>query len=635
MKRGKSLLSSLRLAESFHITRSSPSRSLHIQVTQFPNHSPLFSLSNRSNFSITINKLHFSSKPDLITTNEWSNDLEKTLEKSKALVTYEVIMYVLMSLEKNPRKALGFFDWVNDKSDYKPDSMVYGLMLRILAKEECLEEFRVFIERIEKEGCGVDERTHLIVLKSLTDALNGDGVDKEKMSEAINDWNRFYKKVMQEFSKDVTVESVVDVIVVSDSFGEMKKKLGELGVSLSESTILKIFWKLYGSPLKVLCFFRWLNEHMGYKHNAITYNAILRILGQKASVKEFWNMVKELKSAGYEIDIDTYGKLVNKFQRSGMLTDAVELYEMMMDGPYSSLARDCSTLLRVISMNENPDLDLVSRVVKKYEAKDGILSKESYDRIYKSLVTVSKFDEAKKTLDAMKNAGFEPDLTTYSQGTIGLRRAGKLEEAMNIVEEMDSKGYDLGLSNWHFLIRKYCKAGEAEKALESFRRLVEVNPKFDKQLMEELVDCLCDKRVNDAYTLVTDMVNRRPMVRPSLVTFQKVAEQFLREKKLEEGLNVLRVMKKYNYSAPRDIFVNYISKFGTVDNAIVLLNEMIVNDHPSPASYIRLFEAFIKEGRRSEATDLLYKCPDHIRQRAYVVNLFASQGMKDLQKAKA
>lgn len=44
----------------------------------------------------------------------------------------------------------------------------------------------------------------------------------------------------------------------------------------------------------------------------------------------FWELVKRMRSEGYEIDIDIYVKILRRF-RNG---DVVELFEFMMDGLY-------------------------------------------------------------------------------------------------------------------------------------------------------------------------------------------------------------------------------------------------------------------------------------------------------------
>ncbi|KAF5184634.1 Pentatricopeptide repeat-containing protein [Thalictrum thalictroides] len=117
--------------------------------------------------------------------------------------------------------------------------------------------------------------------------------------------------------------------------------------------------------------------------------------------------------------------------------------------------------------------------------------------------------------------------------------------------------------------------------------MLEKNFEADADLLEVLVSGLCSKgRVDSAYTLVTEM--------------------------------------KQKYPPFPEPFEDFISKFGTVDDAKEFLTALSVTQYPSFSAYLHLLKAFFKEGRQSEARDLLYKCPHHIRNHADVSILFAS-----------
>jgi hypothetical protein len=59
-----------------------------------------------------------------------------------------------------------------------------------------------------------------------------------------------------------------------------------------------------------------------------------RVLGREESVPEFWDLIREMMVAEMHVDIDTYLKLSRNFQKRYMVLEAVELYQLMMDGPF-------------------------------------------------------------------------------------------------------------------------------------------------------------------------------------------------------------------------------------------------------------------------------------------------------------
>ncbi|PON70157.1 Pentatricopeptide repeat [Parasponia andersonii] len=159
-----------------------------------------------------------------------------------------------------------------------------------------------------------------------------------------------------------------------------------------------------------------------------------------------------MKGTGHEMGIDTYRKICRQLQKHKMMEDAVKFYVYAMDGPYKPSVQDCCWLIRSISVSYNPDLNFVFRVFSKLESTGNTISKTVYDWIHRSLTSVGRFDEAEKTVNIMRSAGYEPDNMTYSQVVFGLCKARRLEEASKILVEMEESGCAPDVKSWTVLI---------------------------------------------------------------------------------------------------------------------------------------------------------------------------------------
>lgn len=387
----------------------------------------------------------------------------------------------------------------------------------------------------------------------------------------------------------------------------------------------KLVREVRNAPLKALGFFRWAAfRSSDYKHGSVAYNAMARVLGREDSVKEFWELIEEMKGEGVDMDVDTYIKLLRQFLKSKMMEEAVKLYEFMMDGPYKPSVQDCGILLRHISLTNTPNLDLVSRVVTKYEASGHSLSKVVYDGIHRSLASNGKFDEAEDIMRRMREAGYEPDNITYSQLVYGLCKAKRFDEACKVLDEMEEEGCVPDLKTWTVLIQGHCHAGEVAKALECLTKMVKKGCEADADLLDILVKGFCGQgRVDGAYKLVIEMVDTARL-RPWQATYKYLIPELLSQRKLEEALKTLGLMKNHKYPPFADPFPPYISKFGTIEDARELLRTVSVKAYPSPTAYLHVFKSFFDEGRYTEAQDLLFKCPHHIRKHADISKLFGS-----------
>ncbi|KAG9138017.1 hypothetical protein Leryth_001284 [Lithospermum erythrorhizon] len=436
----------------------------------------------------------------------------------------------------------------------------------------------------------------------------------------------FYGRMVKDNAMDEVAKEVVGMVDMEDWCVVVEARLRELKFEVSDNFVLRVMKEMRGKgcPLKALSFFGLVGERLGFEHNGVTYNGLLRVICQEESIGEFWDMFREMKSVGYEMDLDTYIKISRHFQKYKMLKEAVELYEHMMDGPYKPSFHECNRLLPQIAGTVSPDMDLVFRVVKKFEAAGYSLSKSIYDGIHRCLTTVGKFEEAEKVIETMKNAGFEPDNITYSQLVFGLCKSGRLEEASKVLDIMEEQECIPDLKTWTILIQGHCRAKEVDKALFLFAKMIQKNIDADGDLLDVLLNgFLSQGKVLGAYQLLIEMVTRAH-IKPWQATYKNLIQKLLGERKLEESLNLLTQMKKLNYPPFVEPFDEYIAKFGTTEDAREFLNALSVKDYPSISAYQRIFESFFSEGRHSDAKNLLYKCPHHVRKHKAISSLFGS-----------
>jgi pentatricopeptide repeat protein len=541
-------------------------------VTHFSSSSISPPLLNRSNdlfrFHNNHQKHHFSSKPntilELVFTNDWSEELEKNLENCRESLTHETVVYVLKRLDKNPEKVFTFFKWVSEKEWFMASSSIYSLVLRVLASNKKMKEFWIILRTMKEKGFYLDGETHLTI---------SNGFKKEKMNSDVVALSHFYKGMLQQNAMESVVTKVIDIISGSDwDDDKVENELANLKIQFSDNFVIRVLKSLRISPLKAYKFFHWVGKQSGYQLNTVIYNAVARVLARTDSIEEFWSVFEEMKSVGHELDLDTYIKISRQFQKSRMMEDAVKLYELMMDSSYKPSVSDCIMLIKSLSASDKPNLDLVSRVAKKFESTGYTLSKAVYDGIHRCLTSVGNFDEAEKIVETMKNAGYEPDNITYSQTVYGFCKLGRFEEARKVIDELQqAHGYGPDLKTWTILIQWYCRAGELDEALLSLYKMMETSCKPDADLLEVLVDgFITQKRIDGAYKLLLE-ISGTCRICPWQATFKKLIDSLLEVRKFEEALDLLRLMKTKQYPPYHEPFVSHISKFGTMEDAAEFL----------------------------------------------------------------
>lgn len=562
----------------------------------------------------------FSSTPEsvlsLFSSEDWSMNLDKEMQDSNLALSHENVVFILKKLSKSPEKASRFFKYVNEDG-FEPSSSIYSLMLRIYTSKDFLKEFWVTIKEMKEKGYYLDEETYRTIFSTFR------GLKMENEATALR---HFYQRLIRENAMGEIVNEVVEVIKSSEWGERVERKLEEMKIVVSDNFVLRVLKELRGKGyiLKAHRFFKWVEKSLGFKHNSVTYNGTLRVLCWGESITEFWSVMEEMKSAGFEMDLDTYIKITRQLQKNKMLKDAVRLYEHMMDSPFKPSCKECDLLLRTIATHSSPDLDLVFKVVNKFEAAGYSMSKSVYDGIHRSLTSLGKFDEAEKIVQTMKSAGYEPDNITYSQLVFGLCKARRCDEASIVLAEMEKRGCSPDIKTWTILIKGHCVANEVDEAMLCFAKMMEKGFDADADLVDVLVNgFLSQDRAMGAYTLLLELV-KKARSRPWQATYKNLIQKLLGGRKLEEALELLHMMKKQKYPPFPEPFVKYISKSGSVEDAQEFLNTLSVKDYPSVSAYQHVFKSFFDEDRHSEAKDLLFKCPHHIRKHPAVSSLFGS-----------
>ncbi|CAM0885745.1 unnamed protein product [Alopecurus aequalis] len=550
-----------------------------------------------------------------------------TAAAAAAIPTTESVLYSLRSLSKDPSLALAFFRRAAEQG-HPLGASAYNLMLRTLASRPAAARahFWPFLRDMEAAGHSVDQGTYLAALSSFKKA----SLASDYASLAA----RLAQARLDALAAGNPVSAAADAVraLQSDdpsSNSNLHKTLETVALPLTETAVAKVLREVRDHPAKALAFFRWAalpQNGAGYAHGSVAYNAMARVLGREESVREFWALVQEMNAAGFHLDIDAYVKLSRQFQKRHMMADAVELYERMMDGPYRPAQQDGPVLIRRIALGPAPDLELVYRVVRKFEAVYEFRTKEVFDGIHRALTSNGRFDEAAEVMEDMRREGHRPDNITYSQLVFGLCKAGQCDEAREVFDEMEAQGCTPDLKTWTMLIQGHCAAGEVDKALQYLTEMIDKNLDADADLLDVMVKGLCNQdKVDAAHTLFVEMVDKAELT-PWQHTYKHIISELLRVKKLEEALKLLKSMKARKFPPFADPFPLQIAEYGTVEDARDFFKALkgSSDTYPAYTVYLHMFKSFFAEGRYSEAQDLMYKCPLHIRKHPEVTKLFES-----------
>ncbi|XP_016194481.2 pentatricopeptide repeat-containing protein At3g02490, mitochondrial [Arachis ipaensis] len=613
-----------------HALRSSPSPSI-----------PRFTTTAKSIPSIPIFLRTFSSEPVLAQQQADSdshllvisevfskprdvNDVKSRLDLNRVSINHDAINGILAKLDSNADVARRFFRWVLEADPQRLSSKSYNLMLRVLGTNGFTEEFWELVNEMKKKGYGVSKNVQDRVLEYFEKNGKKDDASKLKClfdngSLSSNSSEKIWLRVCK----------IVKHNVWSD---DVEKQIRELNMEFSGERVNLIIEKLGGEePNKALIFFRWLEESELYKHDGSSYNFMARALGREDMIDRFWKLISEMKSAGFEMEDETFCKVLGRFCKRRMMKDAVELYEFAMAGEKNNKPSPecCTFLLRKVVSNKELDMNLFSRVVKVFTENGNVLTYSMVDSVLRSLTSVGRIKEWNKVLKELECYGFVARSNLQSKIAYRLSASGNKEEAGDFVNGVEASG-SAERKTWGSLIEGHCVAGNLDKAFDSLKEFVDKEGVSSAgYAFDVLVNSYCQmKKAKDASNILSKLVNEKGL-KPWHSTYKLLITKLLAQGGFEDALNILGLMRNQGYPPFTDPILDHISKSGSGDDAVLFLKAMTSKRFPSTSVVLRMFDAFFKRGRHEEAQNCLSKCPQYIRNHADVLNLFCSMNSKE------
>uniref|UniRef100_A0A2P2J967 Uncharacterized protein MANES_02G063000 n=1 Tax=Rhizophora mucronata TaxID=61149 RepID=A0A2P2J967_RHIMU len=553
---------------------------------------------------------------DMFTKSYETHAIDKEVDSHNVLMTKDLVLKVLKSLESRPDAARLFFQWVGSRDSVLLTSKMYNLMLRILGVNGFVEEFWDLIETMKLKGYGVSKGTRDKVMEKFQkEGLTG---DMERL-----------KGFLASGSTDNSIEKIglrMSRIIRNQVWGDpVEEQIRGLNVAFSTYLVRVVLENLAMEPMKALILFRWVEESGLVKHDEKSYNAITLVLGREDCQDRFWKIVDEMRIKGFEMDAKVYGKILERFLKRKMLKEAVDLYDFAMCGANKPSVHCCTILLKKIVAAKDLDMVLFSRVLRIFIGNENALTDSMLDAVLKSLTSVGRFGECNKVLKEMKEGGLVVSSNMQSKIAFRLSSAGKEDEPGEFVKHMEATGNNLDYKAWASLIEGHCASGELEKASDCFQTMVaKEGVSKAGYALELLVRAHCRRnRAVDACKLLHDYVGENQL-RPFYSTYKTLTRKLLVQDGFKDALSLLDLMKNDGFPPFVDPFIEYVSKYGTSDDAIAFLKAMSSKKFPSISVVLRVFDAVFKARRYRMAQDLLSKCPAFIRNNADVLNLFYS-----------
>lgn len=492
-------------------------------------------------------------------------------------------------------------------------SSSYDLMIDTVCRKGEAGGLLGLLEAMKKRGYGISKQSFSKVSKR----FKSEGMERE-----LGSLNAMY---CLSSVKDVSGR-ICKILKKEEEPEAIRQALQELGVTPCADSIVDVLDRVGTFPKRAMVFYQWVEKIPFLEIDGKIYNAMARVLGREDCINDFWVLLRKMRSCGVGLEMETYFMVSNRFLKRRMVSVALDLYEFAMASTKKPPVDEFLILFKKVIVSKDLDMSLVTKIVKIFTGAGNSIKVSAFDGVIKSLRSVSRLGECDKILKAMEEGGYKCDGDMiHDRVVVALCDAGKSDEAVKYVVDLEKLGWDLDLKSWSSIVQKHTLVGQLDNAISCFHMMVERKGGENVgSALELLLNGLCSKKgALYACQVLKDLVANRK-VQPWHTTYKFLIEKLIGQGHVKEASSLLGLMKSHGFPPFINPFIKYVSKSGTADDAGLFLKAMTVKDFPSRAVYVRIFEALFKAGRHDVAHDVLSLAPGCVRNHADVLDLLYS-----------
>ncbi|KAF8714856.1 hypothetical protein HU200_027390 [Digitaria exilis] len=280
---------------------------------------------------------------------------------------------------------------------------------------------------------------------------------------------------------------------------------------------------------------------------------------------------------GCHIEAYAYNKLMNSFIAHGRAQEAVALFESwIQEGLYSPDVWSFNVVIKGVCRvsNVRKALELVERMGEFGCSPDTV----THNILVDGLCRVNEVNKGREVLRRLQRDGVcMPNVVTYTSVISGYCKAGRMEDAMAVYNDMLESGTKPNTITYNVLINGYGKAGDIESAVGMYQQLMLRRCPPDVVTFSSLIDgyCRCGQ-LDGAMRIWKEMAQYH--IQPNVYTFSIMIHSVCKQNRSEDALGLLRELNMREDIAPRAFIYNpvidVLCKGGKVDEANSILLDM-------------------------------------------------------------
>eukprot|EP00249_Psilotum_nudum_P015192 c25208_g1_i1 orf=8-1684(-) len=324
--------------------------------------------------------------------------------------------------------------------------------------------------------------------------------------------------------------------------------------------------------------------------------AVCRIVGQAD-----WNPCGSsgmLEQAGFRLTPQVVVEVIK------VQDPVVALRIFIWAGRQEGYVHDFSSRNSIVQLwGHKPQFESFVEILDRLTEGDFVITPEKCLVLIKGYGWAGLVDEAIRAFEQLQSKGYTLGVVHFNSIFHVLVKAVRLKVVARLYEQMLDAGISPNSITYALRMRGFGWAGQGEEAIKVFREMLKKGFYPDFCTFGVLIDSVCQlDRVEKMYMIVFELLKARPVFDPTY--YDTLIERLCKNGYAEKAKNLVDSLKKRGISATASIYSMIVTGFCRLDkvhDAIMIVDEMVRNRLlPDVEASNVVISTLLREGKVSQ-----------------------------------
>jgi len=515
---------------------------------------------------------------------EEKRNTEPTLETYKEiLVNLNLKQKEELAKEISEHEILNLFTELKNRN-LTPDLELYNSLMTVLLGAHKFEQaYEIFEEmQVDSHEPNIQTILNLLKIHKCTVYKKNDSTNKnDRLNKLDKLFNTFAAKRLPENLNTTTLNDLLEALMNCNKYAPIEKLFNTaLDNEIFDINTFSLMIKSFSQENRFDRAYETLQKMKLFNQepNEIVYGCLLNCAVKCSKFDQIKKIWEEMKEKSIEPNCIIYSILIKAYNKMKLYDTALEIFEQISQEGKNSNIVIYNAILDVCVNSKN--LEKLKEIYEYIKTMSNICPNFpkpnliTYSTIIKGFAVSHKMDDALELYENLKTQEIELDEVLFNTLIDGFARNGDDKKAIKIYEEAKAYGIKGSAIIYSILIKMYCKINDIKSATLYFDLYKNEKHKATIVPYSTMIQMYIKRKELDKAIELFEEIKKRGM-KPDQVSYNFIINGCSFNKKLEKAIEYLHESFKSQIKLSDDTYKNILQYL--LNNKFMKTNERSKN----------------------------------------------------------